>query len=142
MTVDTEFYELKDKDGNRYLLESHLEAIRSAHTFMQKVIYENETYYTSYKTISGKEMKTVSSIGKHLRSLGVYSDLFSTKYTFSPLISFFFEQYRKHQIMLQVGEIIHHRCIELFDDFLKKLLIFVINDRYELKSLSLSFFIN
>ncbi|WP_425219829.1 YagK/YfjJ domain-containing protein [Ralstonia solanacearum] len=61
--------------------------------FMDMVIYKDLLFY-----LGGVPMKKISPLGEHIESLHSYSRLYSSSYTFSPLITFFFDQYRKHAI--------------------------------------------
>jgi len=119
MTVDLNMCILHGTDGRRYILPSYIEGIYGAMNFMRKVIYEKELFGTAYKTISGREMTTTSSLGKHLKFLCSYKRVFSKDYKFSPLIEFFFEEYRKHPIKNYLPPL-HGYDLEgvaMFDDF-------------------------
>lgn len=98
MSIDINMQQLKGTDGKLYILPSHLECIYGLMSFMKEVIYGSSEYFTFYETSNGKQSKTVSALGRHLKSLPAYSDSFSTDYTFSPLLTFFFDQWRKHAI--------------------------------------------
>lgn len=118
MMMDINYFRLMGPDGIIYVLTSHLEGILNLIAFMRKVIYGTESYFTTYKTLSGVERSTISSIGKHARSLKTYGQLYSSRYTFSPLITFFFAQYCQHPIMEEVSVLSKYPSADLFDDFL------------------------
>lgn len=119
MTVDINVYSLKATDDKHYILPTYLEGIHSAMRFMKRVIYGKELFYTEYITVNGKSMRTVSSLGKHLKDLHVYSGLFSKDCTFSPLLTFYFDEFRNHQIRdyfpPSYGH--DHHGVGLFNDF-------------------------
>lgn len=116
--MDINYFKLMGPDGTFYVLTSHLEGIQDLNAFMRKVIYGTESYFSRYKTLSGVQRSTISSIGKHARFLKNYSQLYSRLYTFSPLMTFFFDQYRQHPIMEEVGVLSKYPSADLFDDFL------------------------
>lgn len=119
MTVDINLYSLKTADGKQYLLPTYLESIHSAMRFMKQVIYENELFYTLYQTANGKTKQTTSSLGKHFKYVHVYSRLYSQDYKYSPLLTFFFEEYRKHLIRdyFPPSYGYDQQGVELFNDF-------------------------
>lgn len=119
MTVDINMHLIRDTDGRLYILPTYLENIHSAMQFMKKVIYDNELFFTAYTTANGKPMKTISSLGKYLKYVHSYSELFSKDYKFSPLIEFFFEEYRKHPIRCDCPSLQGHDRlgVDLFNDF-------------------------
>jgi hypothetical protein len=120
LTIDTDIYKLKGTDGKLYILSAFLDGIQGAMDFMRQVIYKNQLFATAYKTASGDDRTTISSIGKHWKFLPSYIQLFSNDYKFSPLIEFFFEEYRKHPIqdylMPMYGD--NQISVAIFNDFL------------------------
>jgi hypothetical protein len=98
MTISIDSYIIKDTDGKSYILPTYLDRIHEAMSFMKKVIYDDKLFYTTYTTAAGEPRRTVSSLGKHIKHLTHCSSIFSRGYKFSPLIEFFFEEYRKHSI--------------------------------------------
>lgn len=98
MSIDINMQQLRGTDGKLYILPSYLESIYGLMSFMKEVIYGSSEYFTFYETSNGKQSKTVSALGRHLKSLPTYGDSFSTNYIFSPLLTFFFDQWRKHPI--------------------------------------------
>lgn len=89
---------IKGKDGVLYMKTDAIHGIDKLANFMGKVIYGKELFYTEYTTANGVQRRTVSSLGKHVEHLHTYSQLYSKDYTFSPLLEFYFEQYRVHRI--------------------------------------------
>ncbi|MBO7934256.1 inovirus-type Gp2 protein [Burkholderia pseudomallei] len=65
---------------------------------MDMVVYKDLLFYMEPTRGKGTRMRKVSPLGEHIERLHIYSQLYSSGYTFSPLIAFFFEQYRKHPI--------------------------------------------
>jgi hypothetical protein len=98
MNSEFNLYVIKGADGAHYIMPYTLDGICRLMEFMKKVIYGDELFHTEYTKANGKRVKTTSSLGKHMESLHSYSRFYSRDYTFSPLIEFFFEEYRKHQI--------------------------------------------
>ncbi|BBB66548.1 hypothetical protein UNDYM_2295 [Undibacterium sp. YM2] len=98
MTLNFTHYRLKGKDNKTYLLSSALEGIQMLMTFMTKVIYGSDLFFTVFRTVAGGQKKTVSSLGRHMNRIHHYAELFSSEEKFSPLLAFFFEEYRKHPI--------------------------------------------
>lgn len=119
MTGNINSYSLKGTDGKHYILRSHLDHIYGAIQFMRKVIYDQELFSTLYTTATGIRKTTISSLGKHLKCLPNYSYLFSKDYCFSPLLVFFFDQYRKHPISDYLPPLHGHDRlgVDLFNDF-------------------------
>ncbi|BCL90888.1 hypothetical protein MAFF211479_05890 [Ralstonia solanacearum] len=66
--------------------------------FMHMVIYKDLLFYLQPTRVNGAPVRKVSPLGEHIDRLHTYSRLYSSGYTFSPLITFFFEQYRNHPI--------------------------------------------
>jgi len=120
MTNNISLYTLKGTDGKHYELPSYLEGIYDAIKFMKKVIYENESFHTTYTTANGKPKKTISSLGNHLKKLDQYSDISFKNYKLSPLIEFFLEEFRKHSISSYLKSYCHsdNLGVELFNDFI------------------------
>lgn len=85
-------------DGKAYILESNVALINNLSAFMRAVIYGEETYYYEAMNRSGKLTKYVSKLGKELTSLRAYASLYASGFQYHPLIIFFFEQYRSHDI--------------------------------------------
>lgn len=91
-------YIVKGTGNINYMMSDSIYDICRLMEFMKKVIYKNELFHTEYTKDSGQRRKTISSLGKHLEFLHKYSQIYSRDYTFSPLIKFYFEEYRKHRI--------------------------------------------
>lgn len=124
MDIETSLCVLKCTNGKNYILSNSIESIHMAMNFMRKVIYGKEMFFVKYKRKGvEKEIKTVSSLGKHMKQLHKYSQVYSSCYKYSPLIEFFFEEYRKHDIKNYVNELDSSNifCIKLFDDFITKM---------------------
>lgn len=119
MTVNINLCALRGTDGKLYILPSNLESIHGAMRFMKQVIYESELFSTAYKTANGQQRTTISSLGKHLRHLHKYSQIFSRDYTYSPLLNFFLEECRKHPIKDYFPPIdgYDRLGVDLFNDF-------------------------
>ncbi|KGC65978.1 hypothetical protein DP57_687 [Burkholderia pseudomallei] len=88
---------LKSKDVN-YILPYLMDGIVDLTKFMNMVIYKDLLFYLEPTRVNGTPVRKVSQLGEHIERLHTYSRLYSSGYTFSPLIAFFFEQYRKHAI--------------------------------------------
>ncbi|NKF90717.1 inovirus Gp2 family protein [Ralstonia solanacearum] len=88
---------IKSKDVN-YILPYFMDGIGDLMKFMDMVVYKDLLFYLEHTRGNGTRVKKVSLLGEHIERLHTYSHLFSSEYTFSPLIAFFFEQYRKHPI--------------------------------------------
>ncbi|WP_080492925.1 YagK/YfjJ domain-containing protein [Burkholderia ubonensis] len=88
---------LKSKDVN-YILPYFMDGIVDLMKFMNMVIYKDLLFYLEPTRVNGAPVRKVSPLGEHIERLHSYSRLYSSGYTFSPLIAFFFEQYRKHPI--------------------------------------------
>lgn len=92
MNLGINLHVIKSKDVN-YILPYFMDGIVELMKFMDMVIYKDLLFY-----LGGVPMKKISPLGEHIESLHSYSRLYSSSYTFSPLITFFFDQYRKHAI--------------------------------------------
>ncbi|MCL1618251.1 inovirus-type Gp2 protein [Ralstonia pseudosolanacearum] len=88
---------IRSKDVN-YTLPYFMDGIVDLMRFMDMVVYKDLLFYMEPMRGNGTRMRKVSPLGEHIERLHTYSRLYSSGYTFSPLISFFFEQYRKHPI--------------------------------------------
>lgn len=98
MNSNINLYVIMDNRGVNYIMPLFMNEIDRVMKFMKEAIYRNTLFHTEYVTKKGKHGRTISTLGKHLESLHSYSQLYSSEWTFSPLIAFFFEQYRKHPI--------------------------------------------
>lgn len=111
---------VKSKDVN-YILPYFLGGIVDLQKFMNMVIYKDLWFYLEPTGVNGRPVKKVSPLGEHIERLHNYSLLYSSGYTFSPLIAFFFEQYRKHAIKDYALALDKHDpdsfSSELFNDF-------------------------
>jgi hypothetical protein len=119
MTVDIHFYTIKGTGDALYLLPTYLDGIHNAVSFMKQVIHEKKLFFTAYTTASGKQMTTISSLGRHFKHLHNYSQLFSKDYTYSPWLGFFFKEFRKHPIKDYLPSMYGHDHVgvDLFNDF-------------------------
>ena len=112
---------IRGKDGVIYMKADAIHGIDQLAKFMEKVIYGKELFYTEYNMANGVQRRTVSSLGRHVERLHTYSQLYSKDYTFSPLLEFFFEQYRAHRIKDYVNALweddFESVSADLFNDF-------------------------
>lgn len=88
---------IRSKDVN-YTLPYFMDGVVDLMRFMNMVVYKGLLFYLEPTKGSGTRVRKVSPLGEHIERLHTYSRLYSSGYTFSPLIAFFFEQYRKHPI--------------------------------------------
>lgn len=121
--ADINLYVIKT-NGRDYILPYFMDGVLELMKFMNLVLYKDLLFYNEPKEASRvSAKKRISVLGMHIEQLNRYGQLYSSEYTFSPLIAFFFEQYRKHSI---------HDCAltldkvdpdgfdsELFDDFIR-----------------------
>lgn len=98
MNSEINLHVIRGANGMHYIMPFLLDGIDRLMSFMTEVIYQNSLFHTEYKKKQGRHGKTISSLGKHLECLHKYSQIYSSDYRFSPLLTFFFEQYRKHPI--------------------------------------------
>ncbi|MGE8364460.1 YagK/YfjJ domain-containing protein [Cupriavidus sp.] len=98
MNSDINLYVIKTKD-KYYTLPYFMDGIVDLMRFMNLVVYSDVLLNEEAKGVRGASTKRrASPLEEHVERLYGYSQLYSTGYTFSPLIEFFFEQYRKHPI--------------------------------------------
>ncbi|WP_175762557.1 YagK/YfjJ domain-containing protein [Burkholderia anthina] len=97
MNSSINLHVVKSKDVN-YILPYFMDGIVDLMKFMNMVIYEDLLFYQDLVSASGVSRKRISPLGAHIERLHSYGHLYLSGYTFSPLIAFFFEQYRKHPI--------------------------------------------
>ncbi|MFC3532019.1 inovirus-type Gp2 protein [Vogesella facilis] len=96
--ADINLYVIKTK-GTDYTLPYFMNGVLDLMKFMDLVLYKDLLFYSEPKGVSGiSAKKRISPLGMHIEQLNRYGQLYSSGYTFSPLIAFFFEQYRKHSI--------------------------------------------
>ncbi|MBI5925872.1 MAG: inovirus-type Gp2 protein [Aquabacterium sp.] len=124
MTASLEYrYSLLGQDGKKYILSHHLENIAALMAFMHEALYTKDLFYKTHT--AGR--KTISPLGKHLRSLYQYTSVYNPNHHFHPAISFFLEEYRKHQIHhlpnFKAHEIVDGTSLmsDVFDSFVKHL---------------------
>lgn len=114
-------YAIRGSDGVNYIMPFVMNGIGRLMKFMTGVIYGDSLFHTEYKRQDGRYGKTISSIGNHLESLHSYSQIYSSDYKYSPLLGFFFEQYRKHPIKDYALTLDKHDpegfSADLFNDF-------------------------
>lgn len=120
MNANIHLHTVKTKDVN-YILPYFMDGIVDLQKFMNMVIYTDLWFYLEPTGVNGRPVKKVSSLGEHIERLHKYSLLYSNGYTFSPLIAFFFEQFRKHPIKDYTLVLDKHDpdrfSYELFNDF-------------------------
>lgn len=97
MNNEINLYALKSAEGTAYVMPYALNKIDQLWTFMRLVVYGEMTFYSD-NLRKGKAFSSVSPLGLHMTRLCEYSELYSKDYQFSPLLDFFFEQYRSHPI--------------------------------------------
>lgn len=97
MNSSVNLHVIRSKDVN-YTLPYFMDGIVDLMRFMDMVVYKDLLFYMEPTRGKGTRMRKVSPLGEHIERLHIYSQLYSSGYTFSPLIAFFFEQYRKHPI--------------------------------------------
>lgn len=96
--ADINLYVVKT-NGRGYTLPYFMDGVLELMKFMNLVLYKDLLFYNEPKGVSGvSAKKRISALGMHIEQLNRYGQLYSSGYTFSPLIAFFFEQYRKHSI--------------------------------------------
>ncbi|WP_414442418.1 inovirus-type Gp2 protein [Burkholderia sp. 22PA0106] len=89
---------LKGVDGVSYIMPQFMDGIIGLVKFMEEVIYGEKWFHALYVRRDGVEGRVVSSLGSHVGLLHSYSLIYSSEYTFSPLLAFFFEEYRHDPI--------------------------------------------
>jgi hypothetical protein len=95
---DINLYVIKTK-GKDYILPYFMDGVLDLTKFMNMVLYKDLLFHNEPKRVTDvRSKKRVSRLGVHIERLHGYSQLYSSGYAFSPLIEFFFEQYRKHLI--------------------------------------------
>ncbi|MDO3558648.1 YagK/YfjJ domain-containing protein [Ralstonia pseudosolanacearum] len=97
MNAGINLHMIRSQDVN-YILPYFMNGIVDLMKFMDMVVYKDLWFYLEPSGVKGRPVKKVSPLGEHIERLYTYSRLYSSGYTFSPLIAFFFEQYRKHPI--------------------------------------------
>lgn len=119
MNANINLHVIRGVNGVRYIMPHFIDGIDRVMKFMSEVVYGNASYHTEYIRNDGRKGRTISSLGRHLESLHSYSRIYTSEYTFSPLITFFFEQYRKHPIKEYFTLLDAHddSSVELFNDF-------------------------
>jgi len=110
---------IRGVNGVKYIMPYFIDGIDRVMKFMRGVVYGNTSYHTKYIRKDGRKGRVISSLGRHLESLHGYSQIYTSECTFSPLITFFFEQYRKHPIKDYFTSLDAHDefSVELFNDF-------------------------
>lgn len=98
MNSNINLHAVRDSHGVMYIMPYIMDGIGGLMMFMKEVVYGDALFYTEYRRSNGVLSRTISALGKHLEFLHSYSQVYSSDYVFSPLITFFFEQYRKHHI--------------------------------------------
>ncbi|TCK97137.1 inovirus-type Gp2 protein [Paraburkholderia sp. BL9I2N2] len=94
---DINLYVIKS-NGRDYIMPYFMDGIADLMKFMKLVIYKDMLFHWDVMGARGVTVREVSPLGNHIESLQGYSQLYSSAHTFSPMLSFFFEQYRKHPI--------------------------------------------
>lgn len=121
MNSDINLYVIRGVQGTNYVMPYFMDGIVNLMKFMRGVVYGDALFHIEYKRRDGVSVRTISSLGNHLEALHSYSQLYLSEYVFSPLIIFFFEQYRKHPIREYALVLDKHDpeslSSELFNDF-------------------------
>lgn len=137
MNSDINLYAIRGDDGVNYIMPFFMNGIDRLMKFMAEVVYGDALFHTVYKRRDGRYGKTISSLGNHLESLHSYSQIYSSDYKYSPLIVFFFEQYRKHPIKDYALALDKHDAegfsVELFNDFVTSMRNVAINTNLKKK---------
>ncbi|MBX9899618.1 MAG: inovirus Gp2 family protein [Burkholderiaceae bacterium] len=119
MTINTHFNLLTLTDGRKFNLDTHLDSIHMLSDFMKKVIGIKKKHHRIIATKGGQQSVTASLAKKFMPLLRNFADQFSPEYVYSPLITFFFEQYRQHAAYGIQGPLVHSSDVPIFNDFLK-----------------------
>lgn len=120
-------YCLVDTQGRRHILSDQLEATSLLLDFMRLVLKTKATYFKTTIGINGRRYVSVSPLAGHMPRLRSYARLYDPTYSYSPALSFFFEQYRQHQIKEYAGSRPEELTQDggtvsaLFDDFVRVL---------------------
>ena len=120
-------FTLKDWSGREFVFANHLESLGGLAQFMRATIYGKDSYSIQSISMTGRTRHDVTKLGAHFQRLSSYVNAYSSKYQYHPLLSFFFEEYFKHQIQECVGLLPHARfdnskvVYEVFNDFVEKL---------------------
>lgn len=121
MSVDLGPHILQGKGGKELIMPSDLALIGEAVSFMDKVLYSEECYYSEQISRNGQHIREISALGTHMKYLLAYVRLqYAGNYAWPPEVKFLFAQFSKHPI----NELNNFSCIEkadiaLFDDFLE-----------------------
>lgn len=123
MTPGNSKYHIYGNSGEQYVLSSHLANIDLIASFMHEVLHGKDLCYSNQRNKNSKQNTALSPLGRHLSALNQYTDAYTPKYTFHPAISYFFEEYRKHEIrqyhQYKAHEIANDGRLmsDIFDDF-------------------------
>lgn len=119
MNKDINLYTLKGTNGKNYIMPYALGDIHKLKSFMELVIYSLALMSSAAinKRYARESKKTMLHF--YMRCLPEFIQLYSKNYHFSPLLDFFFEQYRIHPIRdcLTLDEF-DQAEIDLFNDFI------------------------
>lgn len=137
MNSDINLHVIRGVNGVRYIMPYFIDGIDQVMNFMRGSIYGEMSYHTEYIRKDGRKGRVISSLGRHLESLHGYSQIYTSEYTFSPLITFFFEQYRRHPIQDYFTSIDAYDefSIELFNDFVRTMRKNAVTDKLKKKVL-------
>ena len=105
-------HQLHGKDGKQYILSTHLDGINGCASFMHEVLNGKDLYYKTQIKTNGRQQTTISPLGKHLDRLHQYVALFRPHYSFHPALTFFLEEYRKHEIK----DYFKYKATDVFED--------------------------
>jgi hypothetical protein len=119
MNKNINLYALKGSNGTNYIMPYTLGEIHNLKIFMESVIYGQGSMssVSTNKRYARERKKTM--LHDHMRCLPEFIQLYSKDYHFSPLLDFFFEQYRIHPIRdCLTLDVFVQEDIDIFNNFI------------------------
>lgn len=86
------------EDGMPHILTSRSRDISDLFNFMHLAITGKELFFKATTNPHRAVGRTISELGRHCKNLPEYEKSYDPTWTYSPLLSFFYEQYQQHSI--------------------------------------------